>query len=72
MSKKLFVGLVFILTLPLLTKGQSTPKSEPQIYANFITEELLKKHLKVLTSDSLEGIETVTPGNDKAARYIAS
>ena len=72
MSKKLFVGLVFILTLPLLTKGQSTPKSEPQIYANFITEELLKKHLKVLTSDSLEGRETGTPGNDKAARYIAS
>lgn len=72
MIKKILAGLAILLTLPQLTSAQSTPKSEPQIYANFITEELLKKHLSVLASDSLEGRETGTVGNDKAARYIAS
>lgn len=63
--------LFILLAVPLSTDAQSTPKSEPQIYANFITEEILKQHLRVLTADSLEGRETGTPGNDKAARYIA-
>ena len=73
MNIKRFVWIVFvlILTKPIHISGQSTPKSEPQIYANFITEELLRKHLSVLTADSLEGRETGTPGNDKAANYIA-
>ena len=31
----------------------------------------LKKHLKVLTSDSLEGRETSYPGQKKAALYIS-
>lgn len=65
------LALLIILLKPYLVAAQSTPKSEPQIYANFITEEILKQHLKVLTSDSLEGREVGTPGNDKAARYIA-
>lgn len=73
---KLFSVLNLVLGLVLVMSqnahAQSTPKSEPQIYANFITEELLRKHLTVLTADSLEGRETGTPGNDKAARYIAS
>jgi hypothetical protein len=39
-------------------------------YARRITPDLLRKHLYVLAADSLEGRETGTRGEQKAARYI--
>ena len=35
-----------------------------------ITTDDLKRHMEVLTSDSLEGRETATPGQKKAANYL--
>lgn len=40
-------------------------------YANTITQADLEKHLSVLASDEFEGRETGTPGQKKAAKYIA-
>lgn len=40
-------------------------------YGNFITEDLLQSHLSVIAHDSLEGRETGTPGQKKAASYLA-
>jgi hypothetical protein len=40
-------------------------------YAATITKEDLSAHLHVLASDEYEGRETGTPGNEKAAKYIA-
>jgi hypothetical protein len=40
-------------------------------YAESITARELKAHLDVLASADMEGRETGTPGNDKAADYIA-
>lgn len=53
-----------------LRKAHSQAK--PEIYAQIIQESLLKKHLYILASDSLEGRETGTIGNLKAAQYIAN
>jgi len=39
--------------------------------ANTISAEDLKAHLSVIASDAYEGRETGTPGNEKAANYIA-
>ncbi|MBO9570981.1 MAG: M28 family peptidase [Chitinophagaceae bacterium] len=44
--------------------------TDPQPYAQSINSSGLKKHLLVLTSDSLEGRETATEGQRKAANYI--
>ncbi len=41
-------------------------------YALQIKTADLQKHLTILASDSLEGRETGTPGNDMAAEYIAN
>ncbi len=41
-------------------------------YASHITEAQLREYLTVLTSDELAGRETSTPGEEKAAAYIAS
>ncbi len=53
------------------------PQTVPEIgiealnqLATSITKEDLKRHMEVLTSDSLEGRETATPGQKKAAIYI--
>lgn len=40
-------------------------------YSNYIQQTIIKKHLEVLASDSLEGRETAKPGMEKAARYVA-
>jgi Peptidase family M28/PA domain len=39
-------------------------------YGNFITKDLLKKHLTIIASDEFEGRETGTEGQRKAAAYI--
>ena len=64
--KKLLI-LCFILRGVILT----AQKADPAPFANTISVGELKTHLTVLTSDSLEGRETGTEGNRKAADYIA-
>jgi hypothetical protein len=50
--------------------GYSQVANDPTPFAQTITTAGLKKHLLVLSSDSLEGRETATEGQHKAANYI--
>ena len=46
--------------------------ADPSKYANLITGAGLKKQLTIIASDEMEGRETGTPGQRKAAEYIES
>ena len=46
--------------------------ADPSKYANLITGAGLKKQLTIIASDEMEGRETGTPGQRKAADYIES
>lgn len=62
---------VFAYILPVLYfPGYSQVVNDPTPFAQSITTTGLKKHLLVLASDSLEGRETATGGQRKAANYI--
>jgi hypothetical protein len=54
----------------LITLGISAQDISSQ-YAQTITAEDLKKHLVIIASDSLEGRDTGSPGQKKAAEYVA-
>lgn len=45
---------------------------EAQKYANTITSNDLKKHLTIIAGDAMEGRETATEGQRKAADYLAT
>ena len=53
------------------TDFQLTAPSDPLPFAETITQEDMKKILSVLASDEMEGRETGTTGNAKAAQFIA-
>lgn len=59
------------VTVPDSTKAPITDDIASELAAT-ITAEDLREHLTVLASDEYEGRETGTPGNDKAAAYIAT
>ncbi len=56
----------------LLTSAWSFAQSNPEKYANTITHDALKKQLSVIASAEMEGRETGTDGQRKAAAYIAN
>ena len=58
---------IFLILSVLHTKAQNTASMLSQT----ITPDDLKRHLTVLTADSLEGRETGTIGNLRAGTYIA-
>src|SRR5689334_25167983 len=64
--KKFFV-LVLVATT-LNSFAQKTAK--PDTYAKTISAADLKKHLFIVASKEMEGRETATPGQKKAAAYI--
>lgn len=66
-NSKLIIGCLFMLQ----TAAFAQKNADPATYAARITAADLKTHLYVLASDSLEGRETGTAGNLKAAHYIA-
>lgn len=59
---------IFILTISTLAKGQNDARR----YAESITSEELKNHLVIIASDSLEGRDTGSPGQKKAAEYVSN
>ncbi len=68
------------LLAPLLAVGTIACAQAPKApakpaasspYAKGITADGLKKHLYIIASDEMEGRETGTPGQYKAAKYIA-
>ena len=51
---------------------QLTAPNDPVPFAETITQEDMRTILTVLSADDMEGRETGTPGNTKAAEYIAA
>ncbi len=64
--------LIFLLSVQLLYSfAQTSPHlSDPREYSALITEADLQKHLTIIASDSMEGRETGTDGQRRAAEYI--
>lgn len=65
MARGIFV--FFLLTVLNVTAQDTTALR----YASYIQPEIIRRHLSVLASDSLEGRETATEGMVKAARYVS-
>lgn len=61
-----------ILTLVLIAGTLKSFAQKPQTFAKTITPADLKKHLYIVASAEMEGRETATPGQKKAAAYIES
>lgn len=59
-----------LLTVVLLLGTMSGFTQNPKTFAKTITPEDLKKHLFIIASAEMEGRETATPGQRKAAAYI--
>lgn len=68
MMKKIILFAFAFVTL----HAQAQKKSKPEPYAQTITTQDLKKHLFILAGPEMEGRETATPGQKKAAAYIES
>lgn len=67
--KNLLIAFLCLLTIQLAAQG--TREEDPQIkYANTINTEDLHRHLTILAADDMEGRETGTEGQYKAARYL--
>ncbi|MEO6131098.1 MAG: M28 family peptidase [Saprospiraceae bacterium] len=64
--------IISFCTLLLLSFSLSAQSPNPSVYAQTIESNTLKEHVYKLASKELEGRETGTPGNQKAAEYIAS
>lgn len=65
--KNLFFGLIYVMTGSALLA-----QSNPEKYAATITKADLKKHLTVIAGAEMEGRETATEGQRRAAAYIAT
>lgn len=58
-----------LLVLPALA-GQAQKNANPRTFAKSITTEDLQKHLYIIAGADMEGRETATEGQRKAAAYI--
>ena len=72
MSRLLTLALVVFLTQVASAQKQSTKLPDPKKYAATITTEDLSKHLYIIAGAEMEGRETATEGQRKAAAYISS
>lgn len=64
---------VLLVVLALSTQtGFAQKPAKPEVFAKSITPEDLKKHLYIVAGAEMEGRETATPGQRKAAAYIES
>jgi hypothetical protein len=62
--------IFFATALLAAVSGQAQKKANPQVFATTITEADMKRHLYILAGPEMEGRETATPGQKKAAAYI--
>ncbi len=67
--KNCFLQGIVLLSLSMPVHAQ---KSNPAEYAKIVNSENLRKHLTIIASDEMEGRETGTAGQRKAAAYIES
>jgi hypothetical protein len=72
-SKNVFTvrKILIVAALSCLTVLAYSQDKKAKKYAKTITAEDLRSYLSVLASDSLEGRDTGSPGQKKAARFIA-
>lgn len=63
--------LVLLACLMSATVWSQKKDKTAMKYAKTVTKKDLKKHLTIVASDEMEGRETGTPGQKKAAEYIA-
>ncbi len=70
--KQLAIALVMLPGLLVLgaRHAQAQKKANPQKIAATITEEDLRRHLEIIAGPAMEGRETATEGQRKAAAYI--
>jgi len=66
--KKIFFALLMLPSLFIAAQK----KTDPTTFAKTITTDDLKKHLYIVAGKEMEGRETATPGQKKAAAYIES
>ena len=66
-NKPIILIISCLLPISLLAQNDNALK-----YASTITQQDLKKHLSIVASAEMEGRETATPGQRKAAAYIES
>jgi hypothetical protein len=65
--------IFFVLLLASLSfSAFSQKKAKPEVFAKTITPQDLQKHLYIIASKEMEGRETATPGQKRAAAYIES
>ena len=68
------IYLLFVILFAYLNDVAAQLPPEDTIanqYAETITQEELRAHLQIIASDDMEGRETGTEGQKKAAAYIA-
>ncbi|MCY7421848.1 MAG: M28 family peptidase, partial [Chitinophagaceae bacterium] len=65
--KRTLAGLVW-----LLIGSMASAQTNPEKYAATITSQSLKNQLTIIAGPAMEGRETATPGQRKAAEYIVS
>ncbi|GLU50700.1 hypothetical protein Dfri01_01610 [Dyadobacter frigoris] len=65
MTKNILAGMFLMLTTLSYAQDDATK------YAESITPQDLKTHLVIIASDSLEGRDTGSPGQKKAAEYVS-
>lgn len=62
---------ILIILLGILSINKAYSQDYSKRYAKTITSTDLKKHLEILASDDMEGRESTTKGQFKAANYLA-
>lgn len=65
MKKLLFIGLTLLSTMATAQKNETASK-----FADLITQQALKEKLTILAGAEMEGRETATPGQKRAAAYL--
>jgi hypothetical protein len=66
--KRILIAVLILSTY----QGFAQKKTKPEAYAKTITAADLKKHLYIVAGADMEGRETATAGQRKAAAYIES
>ena len=69
--KKLFILIFLVSATTLNIALAQTAQVSPSVFAATITVEDLRQHLTTIASENFEGRETGTPGQKKAAQYLA-
>jgi hypothetical protein len=64
--------MLLVMAMAATTAASAQKIADPKPFANTITPDDLKKHLYIVAGPAMEGRETATEGQRKAAAYIES